>query len=134
MSQAAVRSALENRLNAMAPSLATAWENVSFAPPAVTVPYQKSHVLFARPDNAEWGKGRFEQGYLQVTLMYPQNQGSINAAARAKAIGDWFPKALTLTHSGINTSINKPAEVGNGVPDGDRWSLVVRVPFHAWVA
>ena len=134
MSQAAVRSALEVRLNAMAPALATAWENVSFTPPAVTVPYQKANVLFATPDNPEWGKFRFEQGYLQVTLLYPQNAGSLAAAARAKAIADHFPKGLTLTHSGVNTQINKPAEIGNGVPDGDRWMLPVRIPFHAGIS
>lgn len=133
MSQVAIRAALEVRLNSMVPALATAWENVPFAPPVATTPYQRVNLLFARPDNFEMGSGYTEQGYMQVTLLYPLSGGSAPAMARAAAIRAHFPKNLSLTHSGFVTTINRTPEISNGVIDGDRWSLPVRIPFHAHI-
>lgn len=131
MSVVAIRAALEKRLNQMSPSLPTAYENAAFVPPAAATPYQKVFTLFTTPDNPETGTGYRELGYFQVTLMYPLQAGPGAAAARAQAIRAQFPKNLSLTNSGVVVTVSKTPAVGNGVPDGDHWSVPVKIPFHA---
>ena len=131
MSLTAIRSALAVRLNTVTPALATAWENSAFAVPAPTVPYQQVNVLFATPENPETGAGYRELGYMQVTLKYPLGVGPGLAELRAIALRAAFPKNLALTSGGVVTTISKTPAIGNGVVDGDRWSLPVKIPFHA---
>lgn len=131
MSLTLIRAALETQLNAMAPAIATAWENAEFAVPAPTVPYQRVDLMLATPENPETGAGYRELGYMQVTLKYPLNGGPGAAAARAAAIRATFPKNLALTSGGVVTTISKTPAVSVGVVDGDRWSVPVKIPFHA---
>lgn len=131
MSQIAIREALETHLENMAPSIETAWENNAFKPPAPSVPWQEAHVLFATPDNPVFGAGYIEQGYLQVSLKYPLQAGSATAGARAKLIRDTFPRGLSISNNGVVVTIDKTPAIGNGIPDGDRWSVPVKIPFHA---
>lgn len=131
MSLLAVRAALETALAAMAPSLATAWENSSFSP-VVGTPYQHVHLLMARPARVEasgtWSRA---QGYLQIDLKYPLNAGPAPAAARAKLIQDTFPDASTFTASGVTTHIEGEAEVMPGRTEADRYVVTVKVYFYA---
>lgn len=131
MSVVAVRAALEIALNAITPALPTAWENAAFVPPANTLPYQAVFVLFGTPDNSEWGRGHREIGYMQVTLKYPLQAGSAAAMARAMLIRTTFAKSTSFTNAGVVTTVHKTPAIGNGVPDGDRWSLPVKIPFYA---
>lgn len=131
MSAVFVRAALEVAVNAMTPPLITAWENVAFLSPGTTVPYQQVFVLFGKPDNVEWGRGYREIGYMQITLKYPLQQGPAPAATRAELIRTAFKKGTSLTQSGIVVTINETPAIGNGVIDGDRWALPVKIPFHA---
>jgi len=126
-----VRAALEVAVAAITPALATAWENAAFVPPAATTPYQEVHVLFADPDNPVIGPGYVEQGYMQVSLMYPLAAGSVDAGTRAKLIRDTFRRGLSLTNSGVVVTIDKTPAIGNGIPDGSRWRLPVKIPFRA---
>lgn len=86
MSAIKIRAALETALNGMSPSLATAWENNAFAPPIATTAYQRAAVLFAEPDNQEFGSSYMEQGIFQVTLCYPLQTGVGAAASRAESV------------------------------------------------
>ena len=54
MSVVAIRAALEARLNAMTPTLDTAWENTTFVPKEGT-PYQRVYLLPAIPENPTSG-------------------------------------------------------------------------------
>jgi hypothetical protein len=109
----------------------TAWENLPFKPPAVTIPYQAVHVLFADPDNPVVGPGYSDQGYMQVSLMYPLQKGTLPAGTRAKLIRDAFYRGRSLTNSGVVVTIDKTPAIGNGMPDVDRWNLPVKIPFRA---
>ena len=131
MSQLEIRRALEGALNAMTPALATAWENDVFTPPVPTVAYQQAYILFATPDNPESGTGYRELGYMQVTLRYPLQGGVAAVATRAAAIRAAFIKNTSFTSAGVVTTISKTPAIGNGVVDGDRWSVPVKIPFHA---
>lgn len=125
-----MRAALESRLNAMSPPLATAWPNDGYVPVA-TVPYQRVDLLFANPANTEMGQGYKEQGIFQITLRYPQGTGPNAADLRAKAIRDQFPRTLSLPNGGIVVKIIRTTAIGNGMQDGDRWSVPVKVFFAA---
>lgn len=131
MSIAAIRAALETALNAMAPAVLTAWENNPFVPPASTVPYQQVFVLFATPDNREAGVVYTEIGYMQVSLKYPLDVGSSAAMARAIMLRNTFKKANSFSNSGVTVIIDKTPAIVNGTVDVDRWSLPVKIPFHA---
>jgi hypothetical protein len=130
MSDAKVRAALETRLNAMVPALATAWENSAFMPVTGT-PYQRVHVLRAEPENPTYDSFRRLLGFMQVTLMYPQAEGPGAAEARAELIRAQFPKGLALANGGVTVTVDKTPYVLAGAEEEDRWVLPVRVPYFA---
>jgi len=130
MSDPAIRAALEVRLAAMSPALATAYENVAYTPVAGT-PYQRVNLLRAQPANPEAGRFQQAQGIFQVTLEYPSNVGPSVAEARAKLLADWFYRTLSLTASGVIVTINKASYIMAGFVDGDRFAVPVRVFYIA---
>ena len=130
MSEPLIRSALEVRLAAMSPALATAYENAPYVPVAGT-PYQRINLMRATPANPEAGRFQQAQGIFQVTLEYPQNAGPNAAEARAKLVADWFYRTLSLTASGVIVTINKSAYIMAGFVDGDRWAVPVRLFYVA---
>lgn len=130
MSNDAVRKALETHLNAMAPALATAWQNVQFTP-AAGVPYQSADLLLGAPENPAYGAYYREVGVFQVSLMYQQGTGPGAADARAKAIRDWFKRGTTLVADGIEVVVQRTPTIASGYADGDRWRVPVSIPFFA---
>jgi len=132
MSVVACRAALETALNGMT-ALATAWENSPYTPIAGT-PYQQVHILFADPDNLEYGRRHRELGYMQVKLMYPLQVGTATVAARAELIRTTFYRGASFTSGGVTVIVEKTPEVGSGQVEGDRWAVPVRVRFFANVA
>lgn len=131
MSNVAIRAALESALNGMSPSLSTAWENVNFTPTPGTA-YQKANLLFAEPNNPEMGNNlKQELGIFQVTLMYPQNQGTALANARAELIRTTFHRAASFTSGGVTVTVEQTPQVAPGFSDGDRWAVPVKIRFFA---
>lgn len=128
-----IRAALETALNGMSPALATAWENNAFTPPASTVAYQKVHLMFAMPENPEWGASHQELGFLQVTLCYPLQVGTSAVAARAELLRTTFRRGVSFTDSGVTVTITKTPEVSAGTPAGDRFEMPVKIRFMAQI-
>lgn len=128
-----IRQALEVRVAALTPQLSTQWENDTFVPVAGT-PYQNVNILFADPNNPEWGRAYQEIGYVQITLRYPLGGGAADIQARAQAIRDWFYKGLQLTANGITVTVNKTPTIGGSFNDGDRYCIPVKVRFFANVS
>ena len=133
MSRVAIRAALETALNAMSPALATAWENRPYTPEAGT-PYQRVNVLFARPVNSEISRAFEQDGFMQVTLLYPPDAGPGDAAARADLLTTTFYRGRSLTSGGVTVTILYTPETLPGFRDGDRYAVPVRVPFHAEIS
>ena len=68
MSIVSIRSALETRLNALSPSLATAWEGIPFTPVTGT-PYQQVNLL-TDTENPTLGDGMYRvTGFMQVSIV-----------------------------------------------------------------
>lgn len=132
MSVVDIRAALEARLQSMADYLGdanTQWENTAFTP--ADAAYQSVYLLLADPINPEMGGYIQQQGYMQVTLRYPANKGSGDAAAQAQKIRGWFYKGLSLAANGFTVTINKTPTVSPGANDGDRYAVPVKIKFYA---
>lgn len=133
MSIVSVRAALETKLNAMTPSLATSWENLPYTPVAGT-PYQAAYVIPATPDNATMGDAYYrEQGIFQVSLFYPLQAGAGVAAARAQLIRTAFKRGTSMTSGSVTVRIDKTPEIGQGRVDGDRWHVPVKIRWFAGI-
>lgn len=130
MSVVLVRAALEEAIRAMVPALSTAWENTSFTS-VNGVPYQEVHLLFARPSNQEYGSRHQEQGYLQVTLKYPQSSGVSGVGARAEMLRTTFARGRTFQSGGVTTMVTGTPEVSPGRHEGNRFVVTVKIPFLA---
>lgn len=130
MSDKLIRAALEVRLAALAPTLATAYENQDFAPTPGT-PYQRVNLMRAQPENPTYDAFKRKSGLLQVTLMYPLGDGPGAADTRADLLAAWFPRGLSLVSGGITVIVDGTPYVMGGFVDEDRWSVPVRVPYFS---
>lgn len=130
MSAIKIRGALETALNAISPALSTALENVKFEPVSGTA-YQQVNILFAEPDNVEYGRAYRELGYMQVKLMYPLQVGTNAAMTRAELLRSNFYRGASFTNSGVTVIVEKTPEIGSAQVEGDRWAIPVRIRFFA---
>lgn len=130
MSNIAIRAALETAVKALPDNLPTAWQNVAFAIP--DAPYQRVDVLFATPENPTLGDGFYRQrGFMQISLRYPVNEGSGDSAERGEMLRRAFRRGLSLEANGVTTIIDRTPHVPEGVVDGDRFVVNVRITFYA---
>jgi len=133
MSLRSIRDALEARLAAMSPSVAIAYENVSFTPTAGT-PYQRVNLLPANPDNRVHGsRTYFEIGVFQITLCYPSGTGPADAEERAALVRTQFKRGTTVVDGSVSTLVTNTPRVAVGFIDGDRFCIPVSVPFQAQI-
>jgi hypothetical protein len=130
MSRASIRNALEDTLKAMAPPLATAWENAAFTP-VEGVAYQRVWFIWPKPENSELGRGFVDRGTLQVTLVYPIGTGPKAAEGRADDLRNTFFRGASFTADGLTTSITDTPEIATGAIVDGRYLIPVRIPFRA---
>lgn len=133
MSRAAIRSALQAALNSIQPPISTAWENTSFNP-VNGIPYQKVDLLFAQPDNSEFGSNYMELGILQVTLMYPLSMGTFDMENRIDLLTKKFKRGASFSSGNQTVIINSSPWATGGVRDGDRWAAPVKIRWQTNVS
>lgn len=131
MSLIAIRAALETHLAAITPMLDIAPENGAYV--AVTgIPYQRIHLLPARPVNPELGGVVIqESGFMQVDLCYPLLSGPVAAAARAELVRDAFPAGSSYLNSGVVVIIEETPEIAPAIYEPDRYVVPVRVRYFS---
>lgn len=133
MSLQSIREALEVRLNALSPALATAWENTPYTPVQGTA-YQRTTLLPAPSRNPSMGSSTVltrEAGILQVSLFYPEGAGPAAAQARAELTRGHFPRRLTLTADGITVHITNTPYIHPAIQEPDWYHLPVSIPWRA---
>jgi hypothetical protein len=130
MSIISVRAALEAKLNAMTPALATSWENVPYTPVSGTA-YQAAYLLPVTENPTMGADHHRLAGIFQVNLFYPLLTGTLTAATRAELIKATFKRGTTMTSGSIKVIVDRTPEIGQGRPDGDRWMIPVRIRFFA---
>ena len=131
MSISLISGALETALAAISPAIATAWENLNFTPPVASIPYQEVNVLYATPDNKEYGANRIELGYMQVKLMYPLNAGKGAASTRAELIRTTFKRGNSFTSGTSVTTVTQTPSINIIGVELDRFAVIVKIPFHS---
>lgn len=131
MSTAKIREALETALMAIAPTLPTSLENKSFQPPAASEPYQIVNILFANPDNPEYGARYTELGFMQVKLMFPRQYGTEAIDARALLIREVFKRGTTLVNDDVKVSILKTPEICPGSEEAGKWAVPIKIRFFS---
>jgi hypothetical protein len=131
MSIVNIRAALETRLNAMTPALATAWEGVPYTPVTGT-PYQQVNMLLSATENPTFGDAMYRvTGFLQVLLCYPPGTGPKAAATRAELVRDQFRRGLGLSSGGTDVLIDRTPTIAPAIIDGDRYRIPVTIYFSA---
>jgi hypothetical protein len=130
MAASDTRAALLAALAAMSPSLSTASTNEKFTP-TTGQPYQRADVLFAEPDNAEFGSNWQERGFLQVTLCYPLSTGLDDLMARVDALRSTFARGSSFTSGSTTVTISRTPNVFPGQAEGSVFAVSVRIPFSA---
>lgn len=130
MSSLTIRQLLEQRVSAMTPALATAWENVPFEPP--DAPWQDVTLQLDAPIRPTFGDSFWRQrGHLQVLLVYPLNTGTAAVMARAELIRTTFPQGLTLVSGSVRILLETNAEIARGRELSGWYQVPVTIPFTA---
>ena len=126
-----IRTALEAKLNALTPSIATAWESVPFTP-VVGTAYQQVNLMIADTLNPTMGGTHYRiKGFMQVLLCYPPNAGAKIAATRADLLVNHFKRGTSLTSAGITVIIDKTPSIAPALIDGVLYKIPVSIYFSA---
>ena len=126
-----IRTALEAKLNALTPSLATAWENVPFTP-VVGTPYQQVNLMVADTLNPTMGGTHYRvKGFMQVLLCYPPSVGAKTAATRADLLVNHFKRGTSLTSGGVTVIIDKTPSIAPALIDGVLYKIPISIYFSA---
>ena len=126
-----IRTALETKLNALTPTLATAWESVPFTP-VVGTAYQQVNLMIADTLNPTLGGTHYRiKGFMQVLLCYPPNAGAKVASTRADLLVNHFKRGTSLTSGGITVIIDKTPSIAPALIDGVLYKIPVSIYFSA---
>ena len=126
-----IRTALETKLNALTPTLATAWESVPFTP-VVGTAYQQVNLMIADTLNPTMGGTHYRiKGFMQVLLCYPPSVGAKTAATRADLLVNHFKRGTSLTSAGITVIIDKTPSIAPALIDGVLYKIPVSIYFSA---
>lgn len=125
------RLAFEEAINAISPTIATAYENVSFTPSS-GVPYQELYDIPASNNHLFMDNSEFEGlGIFQITLKYPSGTGMKTVSNRAELYVSSFPVGTKLTKNGEVITVLQTPKVNNLGVDGDRVIVAVSINYKS---
>lgn len=128
-----IKKAFEKRLALITPSIATAYEAVSFTPVA-EVPYQRVQLVPRNPDNPTMGDNYYrEVGEFQIFLCYPTNKGTGEVLTRAQLVRSYFERGTTLVEGSTEVNIIVTPQIAGTATVGDRVIVPVIVSYSAGV-
>jgi hypothetical protein len=114
----------------LSPTLPVAYPEVAFDPPA-DGKYLAVSFFPNRPMAEGLTNGRVDQGLLQITVVWPKNQGLIAPAGIAQAVIDHFPNGLALQSGATRVKISGQAWQAAPITDTDRVSIPITIPWAA---
>src|ERR1044072_8383922 len=129
MSASEARTALLDGLSGAGLGLDIVGTN-EYAEPDVATPYLRADVLFAEPDNTEYGSNFQDRGFLQVTVCYPVNDGLNDLMATVDSLRTTFQRGATFTSGSTRVLVHLTPNVFPGQVDGAHFAVPVRIPFH----
>ena len=123
------RLAFEEAINAINPTIATAYENVSFTTSS-GVPYQELYDIPSSNDHLFIDNAEFEGlGIFQITLKYPSGAGMKTVSNRAELYVSSFPCGRKLTKNGDTITVLQTPKVNNLGIEGDRVVVAVSINY-----
>lgn len=136
MSQSSIESALRKawRDGGFFADAQTAYDNVAFEPSANT-PWSRVTVIPSQPEVTSLGGSGYDEhnGYLQIDLFYPLNEGSGAVHAKSDAICALFKAGARFSYNGENVVIRSSGR-NNGRNDGGWFKVTVTVFYLAHTA
>ena len=125
------RLAFEEAINAISPTIATAYENVSFTPSS-GVAYQELYDIPALNNHLFIDNSEFEGlGIFQITLKYPSGTGMKTVSNRAELYVSSFPVGRKLTKNGDIITVLQTPKINNLGVDGDRVIVAVSINYKS---
>ena len=123
--------AFEEAINAISPTIATAYENVSFTP-TINVPYQQLYDIPSSNNHLFIDNSEFEGlGIFQITLRYPSGKGTKDAFNRAELYVSSFPVGRKLTKNGDTITVLQTPQIDVLGVDGDRYVVAVSINYKS---
>jgi hypothetical protein len=105
-----IKRAAERKLQALTPSIPTAWESVSFEPSVGL--YQRVQFTIQTPDDPVLGTGfHRERLQMQVFVIGASNKGTSEVITRAELIREHFKKGLVLQEGNIKIHVLRTPQV-----------------------
>lgn len=132
MSQAAIRAALEGRLNtfATAQGLSVTWENVPGSQPEGI--YLRASLLPAPTSSDDLaGAHRSYRGVFQVLVTAPINKGAGAAEAIADLLATEFVMNLRLAASSFTVQVIRPTSAAPALQSESRYTVPVSIYYRA---
>lgn len=127
-----VKRAAERKLLALTPVVATAWEGVSFNPPATL--YQRVQFTIQSPDDPVLGTGFYrERVTMQVFIVGAANKGTSEVIARAELVRDHFKKGTVFTEDNVHIHVLRTPQVAGTTIASDRIICPVLIELVAEV-
>lgn len=135
MSIVDIESALELRLMDLGNPPEIAWEDLGFAP-KTGAPYLRVHHLHNMPRDKYIDAGNAEfPGIFQVTVVYPEGRGKVEAKQMAARIAQLFaPVQVLPAGTTYQVSITQTPAIAGGMPDDGWYSVPVSISWRAFPA
>lgn len=133
--EAQIVRALLARLQALAltPALPVAYPDVEFKPPATGMWLEAA--IFQAPTEAVsiphdgWNS---YTGFMQVTLVAPENTGQVQTAQVAAQIVNWFKRGTSMIDGATTVTIFKPPYASPTLEDRNTTRTPVTVRYQAF--
>lgn len=128
MSHTDVSAAMATRLGTL--SYPIAYENADFTPPSGVYLAERLMPVETRPMGLAAESSDVLEGMWQVLCYSPAGEGKGAAFKAADAVAAAFPKALRVTHDGIEATVRR-SEQNAGFVSGQRFVVPVTVYYRA---
>lgn len=128
-----IAAALAVRLGAWADaeSIAVAWENVPFTPPADTI-YLAVHDMPATPRTLDLGlRCRVYSGVYQINIVAPVGTGRSAAVTLAGRVAELFPEGQEVEGNGFICSISGAPGIFRGISTDVSYTVPVSLNYRA---
>jgi len=127
-----IKRAAERRLNALTPTVTTAWEGVSFTPPNTI--YQRVQFTLQTPDDPVLGTGfHRERMTMQVFVVGAANKGTSEVINRAELIRAHFAKGLVLNEGSVKIHVLRTPQIAGNTVVSERVICPVLIELVAEV-
>lgn len=111
--------------------LPIAWPNDRVVP-SVTVPHARVSLFPAAGFNFSYRSGEKKQGIMQVTVVWPKNDGPYRAKAKVGAICEYFVGKSEWSENVKVKTTKRPDEM-SAQPTDTSWETPISVYYEAFV-